>query len=60
MVDKSKKYSKIVNKMPLAGINNASSHERKKSIEYITYKRQMEQSLKFSEAGNNVLTKLIE
>ena len=54
MVDKSKKYSKIVNKMPLAGINNASSHERKKSIE------QMEQSLKFSEAGNNILNKLIE
>ena len=50
MVDKSKKYSKIVNKMPLTGINNGM-HGRKKSIE---------QSLKFSEAGNNVLTKLIE
>lgn len=34
MVDKSKKYSKIVTKMPLPGIINASSqHERKKSIE---------------------------
>jgi hypothetical protein len=32
MVDKSKKYSKIVTKMPLAGLN-VGSHERKKSIE---------------------------
>jgi endo-alpha-1,4-polygalactosaminidase (GH114 family) len=32
MVNKSKKYSKIVNKMPLVGIN-VGSLERKKSVE---------------------------
>jgi hypothetical protein len=50
MVDKSRKYSKIVTKMPLTGI----IHERKKSID------EMESSLRFSEAGNHLLTQLIE
>ena len=51
MANKSKKYAKIVNKlMPLPSI----SHERKKSIE------EMESNLNFSEAGNQVLYKLIE